>query len=399
MRSWKNYNAACYLISAASLVAGFLTGTFLFYGSALALLTARQCMGEPDKRLNFPLIILALTGLMLPVDLSDDVYRYLWEGYVQTEGFSPYSNSPESLFERLDHPHEDRVNHPHLTAIYPPMTQYLFALAAFLSKHLLAWKLLLGATLLGFALHPAGRPVVPWLASPLLLFEGFWNAHLDILGLVPAFLLVRALKNDRPLEAGFHLGLMTALKILPGLLLPACLLHFPMRQWPRLLASSGLVVLLAWLPYLHEGENLFASFITFSRTWHFNNPLFPLLQEFLHHDRTRPVMAICLLLAAAAATLARTSTTQRIAGVWMSLYIFSPTLYPWYLMWLIPFVHPERRAHLNLAYAGAALSYLILIPYRATGVWQESLWWLIPEWLILLWCFQAIWRAPKNVVT
>ena len=399
MRSWDNYNTPLYLVSAGFLIIGFVSGQLLLYAVPLVLLTAGECLSQTDRRFSIPMFCLLLTGLALPPDLSDDVYRYLWEGYVQTQGFSPYSNSPQSLFESLQHPTETRVAYPSLTAIYPPLAQYLFAAAALVSPYLWAWKLLLGLVVLGFALHPAGRGMAPWLVSPLVLFEGFWGAHLDLLGLLPAFLLVRALKDNKAMEAGLYLALMTALKLLPGLLLPACLLHFPMRRWPRLLGVFVAVIFLAWLPYLYEGGNLFASFLTFGRQWHFNNPLFPLLREMMHHDNVRPFMAGCLLVTAAAATLWRRSTRQRMAGVWLALFLFSPTLYPWYLLWLIPFVHPERRKHLHLAYAAAALSYLILIPYRITGVWQESFWWLVPEWVALLWCFQAIWRAPKSVVT
>lgn len=69
-----------------------------------------------------------------PETLSDDVYRYLWDGKVQLEGINPYRFAPAD--EELAPLREDfhaKINHPGLRTIYPPAAQLLFALGYLLA--------------------------------------------------------------------------------------------------------------------------------------------------------------------------------------------------------------------------------------------------------------------------
>jgi len=379
------------------LILGRFSGFLLWYWIPLVLLTLMQMQTQSREtalRSN-PAWLLLLACLCLTPDLSDDVHRYLWEGYVQTQGYSPYQHSPESLYEVLDHPSEGLVNNGDLTAIYPPLAQYLFRLAATLSATLVGWKLLLASLLLFFLFHPVGRASFPWLFAPLVLFEGFWNSHLDLLGLVPGFLLVAALRDKKPFAVGFCLALMTAFKLLPVLLLPTCMLYFKRGSWPRLLLGFFPFLILTYLPYLSQGMALFDSFLTFSRHWHFNNLLFPLFDAVLPPDGVRPALAICLIITIVAVTLSKRDVVDRCAFIWIALFVFSPTFFPWYLIWLVPFIQSGKQAFLHLAYAASFFSYLILIPYRASGVWAEHWAWLLPEWLVLYACFYAICRRTR----
>ena len=54
----------------------------------------------------------------------------------------------------------------------------------------------------------------------------------------------------------------------------------------------------------------------------------------------------------------------------------------------------KSLSRLNLAYLATFLAYIVLIRYRADGVWLESAWWMIPEWLILLY---ALFKIERNV--
>ena len=60
-----------------------------------------------------------------PLDLSDDLYRYLWEGAVMTAGHNPFSEAPVTI-SGLDDALRDRVNHPDISSIYPPVALFWF---------------------------------------------------------------------------------------------------------------------------------------------------------------------------------------------------------------------------------------------------------------------------------
>jgi len=400
MRSWKSSDPGLCIVSAACLALGWWSGQILVYAVPLVLLTIRAiAMPDPEPvedEIGLPpwyVWLLVATALALPPGLSDDHQRYLFEGYAQARGFSPYSHSPESLYGTLDHPAEGKVNHAELATIYPPLAQYLFRIGAMIMPNLAGWKLVLLAALALFYRHPGGTRIIPFLITPLILFEGLWNAHLDVLGLIPAFLLVAALeKGDGP-RTGIYLGLTAALKLVPAILLPVCLLHLKGRQ--RLWAVLGFtgVLLICFAPYLHEGAALFDSFLIYARTWQFNNLPFNILSGMIGKDSARIVMGVLLVIAVGYVSLTgRASIREKLTAIWVALFVFSPTLFPWYLIWLIPFVPDDRRKWLHLAYAACAVSYLVLIPYRANGVWAEAWWWLVPEWLALGWCFFALIR-------
>jgi hypothetical protein len=68
--------------------------------------------------------------------VSNDLYRYIWEGYIQNHGFNPYLLAPndpahEALIQGDMAAIWSQINHKDLSAAYPPLVMLLFrALAA-----------------------------------------------------------------------------------------------------------------------------------------------------------------------------------------------------------------------------------------------------------------------------
>ncbi|HWW61393.1 MAG TPA: hypothetical protein VN181_08505, partial [Thermoanaerobaculia bacterium] len=99
--------------------------------------------------------------------LSNDVYRYLWDGQALRSGVNPYAHAP----------HDPRINHPEIPTIYPPHAEALFVLA----PNLFTWRLVIVAFDLFALFLLRGRPRVAlaYATFPLLLFEGTWSGHVD----------------------------------------------------------------------------------------------------------------------------------------------------------------------------------------------------------------------------
>lgn len=346
--------------------------------------------GERFKLIS--LLPLALCFVLAPA-LSDDYHRYLWEGHVANRGFSPYQHAPQSLYEQMEHPSEGLINNDQLTAVYPPLAQYLFRIANLLSPYVWSWKLLiLGIMLLCFWQVPQARSF--WF-SPLLLVEGFWNAHLDVLGVGLGFLFIQALQGEMAKKAGLFLGMLTAIKLLPAIFFPIGFLYFRGKQrWLFTLCFSG-TLLLCYAPFLNQLPQLFSSFVTFSKQWSFNNPIFFIGHQWITGNTLRLVMSLSLLLSLAVVYLGKQDLNWKLSACWIALITFSPTVYPWYFLWLIPLIDKGKQKYLELAFAGSCFSYLVLVRYQTEGVWQESLWWMIPEWGLLLFCFWHILDGPK----
>ena len=71
-----------------------------------------------------------LTVLVIPPSLSDDIYRYVWDGAIQNVGTNPYSYAPDDVpadtAGRMG-VDKEKINHPHLHTIYPPVAQLFFS--------------------------------------------------------------------------------------------------------------------------------------------------------------------------------------------------------------------------------------------------------------------------------
>lgn len=142
--------------------------------------------------------IAILTRLVLfPMYPGDDVWRYVWEGYIQTQGFNPYELSP-SASELIPYRTSwwSQINHPNVSAIYPPLAQLGFQSLAAISANFLLFKaaFVLADLTICFLLSRQftylQTTLYAW--NPLIIYSFAGGAHYDswfILPLVAAGLL------------------------------------------------------------------------------------------------------------------------------------------------------------------------------------------------------------------
>ena len=213
--------------------------------------------------------VLLVIGVLVPVaalsrkaPLSDDLYRYAWDGIVQTSGTDPYRYPPvdphlQSLRNDWLFPpgHFPRINRPDVRTIYPPVAE-----AWFTAEHLVVplasrdvgyelVALLVALALLAvlLALLDDRRWIAPWVLSPLPALEVVSDAHVDGLALL-LVLLTFLLARRRPWLAVGMLAAATLVKIYPAVLLPL-LLAGPRARVRRVLLFAGLCVL-AYVPHV-----------------------------------------------------------------------------------------------------------------------------------------------------
>ncbi len=124
--------ASRFVVVYAVAVAGFLL-----------LVSARDAL--PLRAVVVVAVLARVAFLPVAPTLSDDHYRYLWDGRVQLAGVNPYLYAPEDA--RLDEvafEGRDLVNHPDLRTPYPPLAQALFLGLADLDGGVTTLKLVLG---------------------------------------------------------------------------------------------------------------------------------------------------------------------------------------------------------------------------------------------------------------
>ncbi|MFM9942609.1 MAG: glycosyltransferase family 87 protein [Hyphomicrobiaceae bacterium] len=418
-------------IPAPELTLGLVAAGIVF----LALLPLVHATAAADRDLQRRLLLLVVSvGLLLRLlmlqtepALEDDQQRYLWEGGLAAHGFSPYAVSPDDA-KRADRstalgqlaeaagPVLERVNHPHLKTIYPPVAIATFALAHGLAPFsLTAWRLVLlaadGATLLLILalLRETGRAPI-WSAlywwNPLAIKEIANSAHMEgvLMPLVLAAVLLAM--RRRPVGAMVALALAVGVKVWPVLLAPL-LLRPCWGRWRTLLASAAVLcgLMALWLlPIWHGGLDSHSGFVAYAGEWQANGALLPLLR-----DSLKPVLASLsqppelagslarALLAGVAAVTAlacavRTITTpydlvQRTALITLVLVLVSPAQFPWYMLWTLPFLPLVPRLGVAAMAVMLPLYYLSFYfsAHGAYDVFRDRVVWLIwiPIWLVL----------------
>jgi alpha-1,6-mannosyltransferase len=368
--------------------------------------------------------------------LENDYYRYLWEGGLTAHGHSPYLVTPTGVG---DLPYNDarlelakaagdvfeRVAHPTLSSVYPPVAQAAFALAHWLSPwSLTAWRLVLIVAdiatflLLVALLQAAGRPAF-WVAfywwCPLVLKELANSAHMEAV-LIPLVLTtLLASVRRRPLLAVVCLGLAAGVKVWPLMLAPLVLRPLSGER-VRLVAAmallSGIIGLMAW-PIVASLDRT-SGFVAFAAHWATNSAHMPLLEAiggnlFGWRGAAGPGLfarAICgaILLVVAVGMAVRPWQTvrdllQRGFVVVSAIVLLSPAQFPWYVLWVLPLAVLAGSVVWHVAAATVSLYYMVFFT-RVLG-WPDFHR-TVTVWVIWLpvWCLVAreLWRHAVPVI-
>lgn len=328
-----------------------------------------------------------------PASLSDDVFRYLWEGHVAWSGANPYLHAPDS--PALDGLGESalraRVAHAHVSAIYPPLAIWFFGLLAQFSTEAWIAKVAMGLAdvgvvwTLGLILRARNRHLGPaWLYAlhPLGAVESAGSGHMEALALFCVLQAVYAWERRGEGSAWATLGVW--IKVLPLVLLP--------RVWrgrPSVFVVAMCIGLGSLWPFLDAGPALMTGLNTYVHHWSFNGALFPLF-EMAFGNYARPVAigvgAIVVLRA-----IRLYPDLARVA-LWAggAFVLLSPTVHPWYVLWAwVPALLCGVRSWTLLATL-APLSYAALASYDpTTSSWEEP-WWppllsTLPFLMALIW--------------
>ncbi len=345
---------------------------------------------------------------MVPTDvvLSSDLYRYLWDGRVQTAGINPFRYAPrdDALAVLRDPEIHPQINRPGARTIYPPGAQLLFAGLAWAAPSSIgALRLLLIgcdlATMLLFVRLlarleiPEGRVAVyAW--APLAVFEVVQAAHID--GAVLPFVLgaLLACMAGRAGLAGILLGGASLIKLYPAILVPAL---WKPRTW-RLLLALLATVGLGYLPYAWGIGGKVTGFLPtyFDRHEDFNVGLRYFVTEGLGLEgelarkAAMGVLLVVLALVLVAIGRRRPETPLGLAqgaglAVGAYLLLVPTTMHPWYVVWLIPFLAVLPGAGWWYLSGAFVLSYL---KYAAAAeilpLWARCLEWLPAYGLVLL---------------
>ncbi|MEI6448490.1 MAG: glycosyltransferase family 87 protein [Actinomycetes bacterium] len=367
-----------------------------FYGLSLAgfALLATAATSLPLRGALVAAVVLRVIFLPGTPSLTDDFYRYQWDGRVQQAGVNPYRYAPsDPRLDRVGYADRDRVNHPRLRTVYPPLAEATFYGVAAAGGGVLAFKLLFGAfDLLTAAavwwLADAKRrrqATVLYLLCPAVILQTWGQAHLEIVAVSLVVLAAAALLRGRDWQAGVLLGLAAAFKVTPAALLVPALLG-GRAQPARFLAGFIPALVVPYVPYLLSG-GAFGSLFESGTGWSGGALLFALLARIVEPEVARLLCLAFFLFGAvwiARSLRGRARTAPAFAWTLTLLIFCLPVVHAWY--WLAPLA-------LGLA-AGLWLPVVIGLaapfPEALAGRWPVQ----APPWRRL--GAVAVWRRPAR---
>ncbi len=393
---------------------GMFGVAFLLYANAcqavLSLNTARKGL----LPLIFGLAIL-FNVLLLPSQptLSDDMYRYVWDGRVQASGINPYrypSSAPE-LTSLRDSLIWKRMNRIDATTVYPPGAEAVYALLwRVFPDSIVGFKLAMIAAVLAcgwllrrllMVLGEQPERVLIFLWSPLLIFEVAHSGHVDALYLplvVSAMWLRASAPADRvstPREAliGFVLGAATLVKLYPALLLvPLWSVRDGQqrRRWRVALPiTMALTIVAGYTQYIAPGVDTLGFLPTYSREFFNIGPLPAALIQWAVQRNINFYVPVNVLMPVLVSLVslwflvfpARNGREAILRCAWpIGIYlVISQNLFSWYVLWMLPLVsiglQPGRWLGwtLNPAFAWWLFSGLVVLSYTLfiTGYAQD----------------------------
>ena len=378
-----------------STVVTALAFCFIPYAGAVVFSRSLPTKRAVDRVAIVTALLFGAALVFAPPLLSDDVYRYLWEGRLWLEGINPYRLAPDD--PALAHLRDElwvNINNKPLGSIYPPLSQLLFVAAQWLGGKVWSLKLLgLFAHVLSVAavarICTERRASLALAVNPLLLSEAALNGHFDILCGVALLIAVWALSRHRFVQAVVAACVAVGLKVVGLVVLPL------MARRPKMLVATALTsaLLLAPLVWSRALGDPGSGLGQFATRWRGNDSVFALIHALsgtLFEESqaalvARLVVALALLLPCFLIIYRRLPPLQAVRVLVWAVLLLSPQVHPWYLAWLLPL---EVAAG---GFAGFVWSASVLLAYVPLDQWvAEQVWELSPSLQILEYSAVAI---------
>src|SRR5690606_15835458 len=314
-----------------------------------------------------------LSLLFAEPNLSQDFYRFIWDGQLINNGMSPYLYLPKDLI--IQHGRLMRNATELISGMgslsasnysnYPPLNQFIFALSTWVSGKsvvgsVLAMRTIIILSDLGILyfgrkllqkLNKSTHLIFWYFLYPLVILELTGNLHFEGVMLFFFIWSMYLLCNKKWLLAAIVYALSIAIKLVPLLFLPLFLKYFGLKKSILFYGVVATVTLLLLLPfYSPEFTNNYVQTVgLWFSNFEFNAGFYNMVKKVAMNFGTKPwelikdygrIMPLIVIAAVAFFTFFRENkkiSNLLVSMLWMlTLYYFlSTTVHPWYIIFLV----------------------------------------------------------------
>lgn len=408
------------------LMLGFVS-LFLLY-AGLFIPTFKQKLFQYQKSYrNLLLLAIGLRGLLLftTPNLSDDYFRFVWDGNGIVNGINPFENKPsEVVFTENEHDFylynevvegtskifPGGMNSKDYYSVYPPFNQLIFATSSFLAGDNISLNVFflrffiflfeIGTLFLLIALLKlfdlSKDKVFIYAFNPLVIIELTQNLHFEGMTIFFVLASIYLLIKNKIAFAAVLYALAITTKLVPLLFLPLFLFKIPLKKLVVFYGVIGVSVLLFFTPFM--GVNLIETFGSsirlYFKTFEFNASIYYLLREIGYWNvgyntihvigKYTPLVvlgSVLLLIAFNYKNKEFTNLFKLIVWSLLIYYSLASIVHPWYAIYLLAFALFTNYRFPIVWSAFVVLSYLA---YKDVGLVQESYWVVFIEYSIVL---------------
>lgn len=375
----------------------------LWWRGLLVPATSRVCLW-------IAVCIPAICAFILPVNLSEDVWRFLWDAGVIWQGEHPGTYTPvqwlgqqpaESAFYKLF----PLLNSPNYHTVYPPfhLVGAVVAWPAFAHGSTTLSVLLVKLPLLCLHLFFARWLWVHrnplfwlWVWHPLVLVEGLQNAHHDAAMsglLLVGLLMTNSLRGHTSMTTALLVKLQAAL-VVPLLFLQGYISQRNLLVW----LCAGIALAFWYLGGLKGGGSMLQGLELYFTRFEFNASIYFVArgvgQALVGYNPIAWVAPGLAILAAGG--IVAISASKRLTPVlvlalcWAVYLFFSTTVHPWYV---IPVLLFGAYSGWNFAVVWASLVPLSYLFYRDVDLWPWVTFVQYIPVVVVAWCDLRAWRG------
>ena len=438
---WLNRNSRLFIVSIFFLVGIFFIGFFLSRDQEFYLLSsyficfccylmALYYLLIKQVNLRFSSVIIFAVFLRIALffnypNLSDDFFRFSWDGQICLSGVNPYKYLPENFhFSNLDIEHyansnlksssieffSSGMNSKKYFSVYPPIAQLLFLICSYISGlslfanvellrlvflmiEMLGWIYMV-KLLAHFNLDK--RLSFIYILNPLVIFELSGNLHLE--GVALSFLIISLyfLYTQRTILSALFFSFSVGLKLLPIIIIPILFNHMDFKKFIHFSSVVMISCAVMFLPFL--GASLSTTFLEsillYFNSFEFNGGLYSLFRAigfyFSGYNQISfigKLMPLCFVAFMAFLSFSKKSfiselsLPKKISLGFLVYLLLSSVVHPWYIIYLIGLAVFSGYI---FPIAWSLVIFLSYFSYREINAVDESTFLIAVQYIVLL---------------
>ena len=331
-----------------------------------------SCKEKLSNKFLFSLFFATrVVGLFAFPLLSDDIYRFWWDGYFNLQGFNPFQYKPNELIALHPEYLQDasiksiysHLNSPEYYSVYPAICQFIFVMAAKISSTniaLFAIVLKVIFTTIDFIIvfylkklldisNKSNHSSLLYILNPLILIEIHGNLHFEILILLGLCLSLYFLFQNSFFKSGIWFGVSIIGKLTSGIFAPIFITFIYLKQARKATQFIVALILSCIFFFLYPGKyysNFLQSIRLYFKQFEFNSLLSRPLYQFnfnanFHELNAHLGQLLSSLFMAVFVFLLISFIRKKIdffQALWLSLFMYlicSASIHPWYISTLI----------------------------------------------------------------